>query len=98
MDHPPKCSRDWTLEERAALAAWIAKLFLKRIDRDNPAMPVVAKAPTYELMRTIHFVLTQSAELLEASRAALEKPYDRTQDRHDIFAGGDLSSLTKSLN
>lgn len=89
MNNPPKCSPLWLEKERMALAAWIAEISMDRIQRDSPNMPVVAKEPVHEVIRCIHFVLTKPASVLEDNRAALEKPYDPSKDRHSFFINPD---------
>ena len=84
--HPPQCSPAWTDAERRALAAFITAQFLDRIRQDDPRMPVLAKRSVYEVFRSLHFLLTASAEQLEAERAAFEKPFDESQNYHGVLA------------
>jgi hypothetical protein len=97
MNYPPKCSKEWTTEERSALAAWISELAIDRIQRDNPAMPVLAKSPIYEMFRTIRWVLTASSAFLEENREALEKPYDKSKDHYAWLVAGDPSALLNAV-
>lgn len=86
ISHPPKCSTAWTDAERRELAAFITAKFIDRIRRDDPAMCALAKKPVYESFRSLHFLLTATAEQLEAERAAFEKPFDDSKDRHGVIA------------
>lgn len=84
-NHPFQCSAAWTTEERSAYVTWMAQMSLDRIDRDDPAMPVLAKAPIRSLFETIYRVLTWPAARLEENRAALMKPYDPSKDQHSVW-------------
>ena len=86
---PPKCSPDWTPQERLAYIRWMAEIMLDRIERDNPGMPLVAKRPVYDLMCTARLVAMAPPAFLEKNRAALEKAYDPENDRIDINVIGD---------
>jgi len=85
ISNPPPLSKDWTIAERCAYAAWCAQITMERIDRDDPTVPVVSKAASRWMMHAIHAVLTWPAEKLEANRAALEKPRDDSRDRPGIL-------------
>lgn len=87
-DHPPKCSAAWTPEERLRLIEWISRTTLDAISADNPAMPAVAKAPTFNLFHAIHALTTRTAEDLEIDRQALEKPFDPSKNRHEVYHRG----------
>lgn len=86
IQHPPKCSAQWTDAERRQLAAFITAMTLDRIRQDDPRMPVLAKRPVYESFRSLHFLLTASAEALEVERAAFEKPFDSSKNYHEVLA------------
>ena len=73
---PPKCSKEWTDFERRELAAWITRITLMRIEKDDPNIPVLAKRPIYELIRSLDFLMTENAASLEKNRDAYEKPCD----------------------
>ena len=86
IHQPPKCSKEWTDAERKNLAAFITRMTLDRIERDDPKMCVLAKKPVYSLLRSLHFLLTASAEQLESERAAFEKPVDESKNYHGVLA------------
>lgn len=89
MIDPPKCSKEWTAEERMRLAAWIIEITMDRISRDDQTMPLLAKGPVVWLLHAIHLLMTAPADVLEKNREFYEKPYDATKD-HDavvIFFG-----------
>jgi hypothetical protein len=86
IQHPPKCSAEWTDAERRKLAAFITMMSIDRIRGDDPNMPALAKKPVYELFRSLHFLMTACAELLEENRAAYEKPFDSSQNYHGVLA------------
>lgn len=85
---PPKCSPLWTPEERLAVIEWMTRIMCERIAKDRTSMPVIAKGPAFELFRCAWFVAHKPAELLEANRAALEKPYDDDKGFHQTWIVG----------
>jgi len=97
ISYPPKCSRDWTDRERIALASWCTQIMRSRIERDNPAMPLISKQPVYDLVHCIHAILTGPASQLEANRKALEKPYDSACDHNEFWIIGDPSQVLKHV-
>lgn len=86
IHEPPKCSTEWTPEERCKLGAWVCWVALDRIRRDDPMLPVLAKEPTAALLFTMQVLLDAPAEVLEENREAFEKPYDDSKDRPDKAA------------
>ncbi|MGE4190731.1 MAG: hypothetical protein AB7G12_12645 [Thermoanaerobaculia bacterium] len=97
MTHPPKCSAEWTADERLALIEWLTGICIDRILADNPNMPVLAKANVLGIFQAIQFVTKASVEDLEKNRAALEKPYDSSQNIHAGWIVGNPHFLLAQL-
>ena len=92
---PPTVSRDWNAAERLAVIGWITRIAMDRITRDDPTVPLLAKAPVRELMRAIGFITAAHSAVLEDYRAVLLKPYNPARDYNGVEVPPDVLDVLR---
>jgi hypothetical protein len=98
VNNPPAVGPEWTAAERLAYIAWLARMTLDRIARDNAAVPLLSKRPIRELFAAVLAVATRPAEALEAERPALMKRYDPAKDHHGVHVPAEWLELLAELD